>query len=108
MLSTTISFFQKHSGKSQKKILLFYLKKILSNDKIISELKDWRLKRKIPQWIQLVKSDNTLSVNLENDDMVAVFLQTVKTEKSVVIEEFLHNQYDDFRREFIFPMYKVK
>jgi len=98
----------KAQWKIAEKDLAFLSEKHLSNDQVISKLKDWRLKRKIPQWIQLVKSDNTLSVNLENDDMVTVFLQTIKAEKTVVIEEFLHNQYHDFRREFIFPMHKVK
>lgn len=98
----------KAQWKITEKDLAFLSEKHLSNDKIISKLKDWRLKRKIPQWIQLVKSDNTLSVNLENDDMSTVFLQTVKKEKTVVIEEFLYNGNDDFKREFIFPMHKVK
>ncbi|PTT72564.1 MULTISPECIES: lantibiotic dehydratase family protein [unclassified Chryseobacterium] len=98
----------KAQWKITEKDLAFLSEKHLSNDQIISELQDWRLKRKIPQWIQLVKSDNTLSINLENDDMVTVFLQTVKTEKTVVIEEFLYNENDDYKREFIFPMYKIK
>lgn len=93
----------KAQWKIAEKDLAFLCDMHLSNDQIISELKDWRLKRKIPLWIQLVKSDNILTVNLENYDMVSVFLKTVKTEKMVIIEEFLHNERDDFRREYIFP-----
>lgn len=66
----------------------------------------WRKKRQIPQWVQLVKSDNTIAINLENNDMVKLFVQTIKSEKSVIIEEFLYNENDDFKREFIFPMYR--
>jgi len=77
-------------------------------DQTLKTIKNWREKRKIPQWIQWVKSDNTLTFNLENYDMVQLFFQTLKTEKLIIIEEFLYNEHDDFKREFIFPMYKVK
>ncbi|MFZ4927978.1 lantibiotic dehydratase family protein [Chryseobacterium sp. Mn2064] len=72
------------------------------------ELKNWRNKRKIPVWIQWIKFDNTLTMNLENYDMAKLFIQTVKSEKSILIEEFLSNKNDDFKHEFIFPMYKHK
>lgn len=70
-------------------------------------LKVWRKKRKIPQWIQWVRSDNTLTFNLDNYDMALLFFQILKLEKSIVIEEFLYNENDDFKREFIFPMHKM-
>lgn len=71
-------------------------------------LRNWRSKRKIPVWIQWAKFDNTLTMNLENYDMAKLFIQTVKSEKSIIIEEFLYYENDDFKREFIFPMYKNK
>lgn len=71
-------------------------------------LRNWRSKRKIPVWIQWVKFDNTLTMNLENYDMAELFIQTVRNEKSIIIEEFLCNENDDFKREFVFPMYKNK
>lgn len=79
-----------------------------TNDKLqlLKELKIWRIKRQIPQWIQLVKSDNILPLNLENYDLAKIFVQTVKSEKSIIIEEFLNNENDDFKREFIFALYK--
>jgi hypothetical protein len=70
--------------------------------------KNWREKRKIPQWIQWVKSDNTLTFNLENYDMIQLFFQILKVQKTIIIEEFLYNENDDFKREFIFPMYKIR
>lgn len=78
----------------------------LNKDQLVFELRGWRLKRKIPAWIQVVKSDNTLPINLENYDMISLFLQTLKKAKTVIIEEFLYNENDDYKREFIFPMYK--
>lgn len=68
---------------------------------------EWRLKRKIPAWIQWVRNDNTLTLNLENSEMLKMFIQIVMKEKMILIEEFLYNEKDDFKREFIFPMYKL-
>ncbi|UCA58268.1 lantibiotic dehydratase family protein [Chryseobacterium rhizoplanae] len=80
----------------------------LDKEDFLLKLRNWRKKRKIPAWIQWAKFDNTLTMNLENYDMAELFMQTVKSEKSIIIEEFLYNENDDFKREFIFPMYKVK
>lgn len=77
-------------------------------NEFLLQIEIWRSKRQIPQWIEWVKSDNTLPINLENYDMAKLFMQTIKSEKSITIEEFLFNENDDFRREFIFPMYKEK
>lgn len=85
------------------------LESIINNkNKFLSEIETWRSKRKIPQWIQWTKSDNILPINLKNYDLSKLFIQTIKSEKSITIEEFLYNENDDFRREFIFPMYKEK
>ena len=83
---------------------------LLNSDKeyFLLKLRNWRNKRKIPVWIQWVKFDNTLTINLKNYDMAKLFIQTVKSEKSITIEEFLYNENDDFKREFIFPMHKNK
>ncbi|OPB84963.1 lantibiotic dehydratase family protein [Elizabethkingia ursingii] len=84
--------------------------KEVSNNKLMSlkESNEWRSKRKIPAWIQWVKNDNTLTLNLENFEMLKMFIQIVIKEKEVLVEEFLYNENDDFKREFIFPMYKIK
>lgn len=83
------------------------LETIMDNKKqTLSELRVWRNKRRIPQWIQWMKYDNTLPMNLENHDFAKLFIQTVKSEKSIIIEEVLYNKNDDYRREFIFPIYR--
>lgn len=80
-----------------------------SNKKdFLLEIRNWRMKRKIPVWVQWVKFDNALTINLENYDMAQLFIQTVRSEKSITIEEFLYRENDNFKREFIFPMYKDK
>lgn len=83
---------------------------VLNSDKedFLLKLRNWRSKRKTPVWIQWVKFDNTLTINLENYDMAKLFIQAVKSEKSIIIEEFLYNENDEFKREFIFPMHKNK
>ncbi|MDF2933810.1 MAG: lantibiotic dehydratase [Chryseobacterium sp.] len=83
------------------------LESMMNNkNEFLSQMEIWRSKRQIPKWIQWVKSDNTLPMNLENYDMTKLFIQTIKSEKSITIEEFLYDENDDFRREFIFPLYK--
>lgn len=71
-----------------------------------NEIKNWRNKKQIPQWVQWVKSDNTLVINLENEDLLSMFLSSAKNEKIVIIEEFLYNEKDSFTHQFIFPIYK--
>jgi len=73
---------------------------------LIKEIEDWRKKRQIPKWIQWVESDNTLLVNLENEDLLVMFLSSVKNEKEIIIEEFLYNEHHNFTHQFIFPIYK--
>lgn len=86
-----------------------FLESIINNEnKFLLEIETWRSKIKIPQWIQWTKSDNILPFNLKNYDLAKLFIQTIKSEKSITIEEFLYNENDDFKREYIFPMYKEK
>lgn len=85
------------------------LESIITNQsEFLLQIEIWRKKRQIPQWIQWMKSDHTLPLNLENYDLAKLFVQTIKSEKSITIEEFLYNESDDFKREFVFPMYKIR
>lgn len=81
---------------------------ILDKKNFLLKIKDWRHKRKIPIWIQWVKFDNTLTISLENYDMAKLFIQIIKSEKMIIIEEFLYNENDDFKHEFVFPLFKDK
>lgn len=98
----------KASWKITREVIINFLLLINNKDELFLELQNWRKVNQIPQWIQWVKSDNKLTINLENYDLVKMFIDAVKHEKSIIIEEFLFNENDDFKREFIFPMYKVK
>jgi hypothetical protein len=79
---------------------------IHNDEQFLSDLTSWRSKRKIPVWIQWAQSDNTLTMNLENHDFAKLFIQIIQKEKSIIIEEFLYNENDDFIRQFIFSMHK--
>lgn len=92
----------KITNKEIKKISLL----LNSKERLFSELEDWRKMKQIPQWVQWVKSDNKLTINLGNFDLVKMFIDSVKNEGFIIIEEFLYNENDNFKREFIFPLYK--
>lgn len=98
----------KASWKITNKEIKEFLLLIDNRDSLFSELKIWRNVKQIPQWIQWIKSDNKLTINLENYDLVKMFFDSVKNEEYIFIEEFLYDENDDFKREFIFPMYKVE
>lgn len=94
--------------KITEKAISFSESSILDKKKFLLKIKEWRYKRKIPTWIQWVKFDNTLTINLENYDMAKLFIQIIKNEKMIIIEEFLYNEDDDFKQEFVFLMFKDK
>ena len=79
---------------------------IINKNDSFAEIENWRKKRQIPKWIQWIKQDNTLLVNLENKDLLNMFLSSVKNEEKIIIEEFLCNEKDNFIHQFIFPIHK--
>ncbi|WP_343686611.1 lantibiotic dehydratase family protein [Chryseobacterium gleum] len=94
--------------KELSRLSIFIYDETVQKEKLLSEIRSWRKQRQIPQWIQWVQSDNKLTINLENYNLVIIFIDTIKKLKSITIEEFLYNENDDLKREFIFPMYKLK
>jgi hypothetical protein len=75
-------------------------------EKLMKEIRLWREKRQIPKWVQWIKSDNTLLINLDNKDLLIMFLSSIKNNKMALIEEFLDHKNNDFTNQFIFSMYK--
>ncbi|MEZ7528486.1 lantibiotic dehydratase family protein [Cloacibacterium normanense] len=73
---------------------------------LFQKIEAWRKLKQIPQWIQWVKGDNTLAVNLQNFDLVQMFFSSVKNEKIIIIEEFLCNDKSDYVHQFVFSLYK--
>ena len=67
-----ISLLKKTTGKERREALL-----------------QWRSALKIPQYVQLVNGDNTLLINLENDNSIDMWLDAVKNANTCILEEFL-------------------
>lgn len=79
---------------------------ISDKERLMTEVHIWQRKRRMPQWIQWVKSDNTLTINLKNYDLVNMWLHDVRNENQIAVEEFLYNSNDTFKQELIFVMHK--
>ncbi|MCX2678900.1 lantibiotic dehydratase family protein [Galbibacter sp. EGI 63066] len=84
-------------AKAIWKIDVSDFKKIIDDDKghmsLKDKLKTWREDYQIPDWVQLIDGDNTLTLNLNNNDCIEMLLQTIKRKRSFVLEEFLfHNK----------------
>ena len=77
-----------------------------NTEHLFQKIESWRKLKQIPKWIQWVKGDNTLAVNLQNLDLVQMFFSSVKNEKEIIIEEFLHDVKSDHVHQFVFSLYK--
>ncbi|MGU3377277.1 lantibiotic dehydratase family protein [Chryseobacterium sp. M5A1_1a] len=97
---------EKARWKIRKEDVNLLLSETENKDLFVSVFKNWRDKRRIPQWVQWIQWDNTLILNLENDDSVQMFMNALQTGKPVIIEEFLHNEKEDFAHQFVFSLYK--
>ncbi len=54
-------------------------------------LQEFISKRKMPQYVLLVESDNELLVNMKNSTSVKMFLATIKQYSKCTLKEFLHS-----------------
>ncbi len=55
----------------------------------LTNLKQWRIERKIPQFIQILEHDNNLLLNLENSNCVEILKGHCKKNKEIRVIEFL-------------------
>lgn len=60
--------------------------------KMLTAISHWRKKLTIPEMIEVVDGDNTLTVHLKNFTSICMFIETIKNRPSVSIEEFLSPQ----------------
>lgn len=61
-------------------------------DLLLQKIRNFRLKKRIPQYILLVDGDHELLVNLENLISVKMFLNTIKNKTTFKIKEFLYEE----------------
>lgn len=79
----------------------------------LTNLNKWRVKRSIPQFIQIVEHDNHLLLNLENSDCVEILKKQCKKNKEMTALEFLFSpnkglkiNNDFYANEFVLFYYK--
>lgn len=97
----------KATWKINIKDFVYYDMLLYNEESFFDIFREWREKLLIPEWIQIVKSDNILPLNLENIDMFQIFFETLRREKTIIIEEFLYNKNDEFSKELNFLLYKT-
>jgi hypothetical protein len=81
--------FSKASWIISKSEIAEFLKLQNESGILLKTIKKWQIKLRLPKYVQLVESDNTLLINLENTTSIKMWLQTVKNKNTSVLEEFL-------------------
>lgn len=69
-----------------------FLKIIDQESELLDKMRDFRINKKIPQFILLIENDNELLVNLQNINSIKMLLSCVKNKISFKIKEFLHTE----------------
>jgi len=81
---------------------------------LLKEVKEWQIKREVPDNIVLADGDNDLFIDLKHPLSIRSWLSVVKKRQLFKLEEFLfnpvtavvHSQEGVFTNEFIFAFYK--
>lgn len=84
-------------------------------EEIIQKVTAWRNEIHMPQYVQLVDGDNTLVINLANQNCIAMLWDTVKKRNSFVLEEFLFSeecivqddQHQGFTNQMVISFYNT-
>ncbi len=81
----------------------------------IEEFRKWRSSLQMPQYVQLIDSDNTLLINLENTSSIKMLLNIVRNRVQFILEEFLFTEEsiikgrnENYSNQFIFSFYNDK
>ncbi len=72
--------------------LIPFFKVCGNEEKLLHCTTDWRKNKQIPQYVQLIESDNTLLVNLENTTTIRLLLDTVRQRENFILKEFLYTE----------------
>jgi len=59
---------------------------------ILEKVAQWCMKHKIPRYVQIVEGDNTLLIDMQNEIMIGIWLDTVRKKPEFTLEEFLFTQ----------------
>lgn len=91
-----------------------YLTKIKDDDALLLEVKKWRHKLKMPDWVALEEVDNKLPIKLSNLLSIKTLISTVKNRPFFKLVEFfsdedlmlVQNNEGGFVNEMIFSFYR--
>jgi len=113
-LKKTIIFSKAKWIIRKNEIISFYNKYNTVNE-LLEAVNKWRKKLNMPQYVQLMESDNALLINLKNYNSIIMLLNTIKNKQTFTLEEFLF--YKDgivkskqgyHTNQFVFSFYKDK
>jgi hypothetical protein len=88
---------------------------IKEEQQLLVEINDWRIRKKMPQFVLQIEQDNQLFVDWESAASIFAFFSTVKNRKTIELSEFLFSDSptivqdingDAYINEFIVPFYK--
>ena len=86
---------------------------VTDTDALLAAVHKWRLNLKMPSYVELVESDNTLLINLENATCIAMLLDSVKGKKQFLLKEFLFadasvvsSDAGDYTNQVVFSFFK--
>ena len=89
---------------------------IEEDEKLLTQIKEWRQKNKMPAFITLDEGDNELFINLENPLLVRTLFSVIKNKDIFQIKEFLFDpetavvksEEGSFNNQIILAFYKEK
>jgi len=79
-------------SKARWKIDVRVFKKLFVNNELLISIEKWQEENKIPDLVELVEGDNRLLINFRNEFTTLMLLDTVKSRKEFVLEEFLFSE----------------
>jgi len=65
------------------------IRDLITGDAILEKVKLWQQQLRLPDYVELVRGDNTLLIYLKNKLSVQMLLHTVKNKKQFILQEFL-------------------
>jgi hypothetical protein len=95
---------------TKNEIELFYL----TSSSSFELFTEWRMKKNIPRFVNLIDFDNTLLIDFENEIGMELFLKSVQNQSNFILEEFLfieesvtmNKNGENFANQIILSFYK--
>ena len=104
--------FSEARWKISKEQIQFLLDAYNKEEDLITKLSNWRSKLQMPKLVQLTEGDNTLLINMENNDSIKMWLETIKNRQNFELKEFLfteksivRQEHNNYTNQFIISFY---